>query len=186
MLALPTFGFSQPTGTLPEIVHNIRLDILCDWIEGSVLFYDATVSKTDLVEILTERGIYNDSDLALSIINEAWNELKRRLRCFEEDSPFSFIRRTIKNKYSWQGSPAHSFCMILSMPQCYADWSTSFFRGDYSEQGRLFELLTKASIENQFSGWEVYQTGWSRTNIVSLSDIVDEIANRLGEIKGEI
>ena len=71
MLALPTSGFSQPTGTYPEIAHNIRLDILCDWIEGSVLFDNEAVSKIDIVEILTEKGIYNNSDLALNIVNAA-------------------------------------------------------------------------------------------------------------------
>ena len=88
MLALPTLGFSQPTGTPPEMVHNIKLDILCDWIEGSILFHDEVVSKTDVVEILTERGIYNDADMALSIVNDAWNELKRRLGCLKQGSPF--------------------------------------------------------------------------------------------------
>ena len=48
MLALPTSGFSRSAGTSPEIGHNIRLDILCDWIEGSVLFDDEAVSKTVL------------------------------------------------------------------------------------------------------------------------------------------
>ena len=170
MLALPTSGFSQPTGTSPEITHNIRLDILCDWIEGSILFDDEAVSKIDIVEILTEKGIYNDSALALNIVNEAWSELKRRFGCIEKGNPFSFIRQTIKNRYSWQENPAHSFCVLLSMPQCYKDWSTALFRNDY----------------NQFSDWQIYQTGWSRTNKMKLADIVDEISNQLGEIKGEI
>lgn len=186
MLALPTSGFSRPTGVPPEITHNIRLDILCDWIEGSVLFYDEIVSKIDLVEILTENAIYDNPDMALNIVNEAWNELNRRLRCIKEGSPFTFIHQTLKSRYSWQENPAHTFCVLLSMPQCYRDWSTALFHGNYAEQGRLFELLTKTSIENQFSGWEVYQTGWSKTNKIKLSDAVDEIANRLGEIKGEI
>ena len=70
--------------------------------------------------------------------------------------------------------------------QCYEDWSPRLNNADYSEQGRLFELLTKASIENQFSDWEVHQTDWSRTNVIKLSELVDEIASRLGEIKGNI
>ena len=186
MLALPTSGFSRSAGTSPEIGHNIRLDILCDWIEGSVLFDDEAVSKIDIVEILIEGNIYNDSNLALNVVNEAWSELKRRFGCIKEGNPFSFIRQTIKSRYPWQENPAHSFCLLLSMPRCYKDWSTALFRNDYNEQGRLFESLTKASVENQFSDWEVYQTGWSRTNRVKLADIVDEISNRLGEMKGEI
>ena len=100
MLALPTSGFSRPAGTSPEIVHNIRLDILCDWIEGSVLFDDEVVSKIDLVEILIEGNIYNDSNLALNIVNEAWSELKRRFGCIKEGNPFSFIRQNDKKQIS--------------------------------------------------------------------------------------
>ena len=186
MLALPTSNFSQPTGTPPEITHNIKLSVLCDWIEGNVLFDNEDVSKIDIVDILREEEIYDDPDIAMQLVNSAWNELKRRLRWIGNKGPFSFFNQTIRSQFSWEEAPAHSFCILLSMPQCYHDWSTALHQGDYSEQGRLFESLTKVSIENQFSDWEVYQTGWSRTNVIKLSDIVDEIANRLGEIKGEI
>ena len=67
------------------------------------------------------------------------------------------------------------------MPLCYTDWSTGLHGVGYSEQGRLFESLTKASIENQFSDWEVYHTGWSASNPVKLSELVVEVANQLGE-----
>ena len=186
MLAIPTSGFSHPTGTLPDIKHNIKLEILCDWIEGSVLFDEEALSTRDIVDILTEEGIYNDQDLAFEIASRAWNELKRRLGWIGNGNPFSFIRQTMRSVCSWEENPAHSFCVLLSMPQCYNNWSTDLHRGDYNEQGRLFELLTKASIENQFSGWEVYQTGWTRTNQVKLSDVVTEIASRLDEQKGDI
>lgn len=186
MLALPTVGFSQPTGIPPDIKHNIKLNLLCDWIEGSVLFDSEDLSTIDVVDILTEEGIYDDQDLASEIVMTAWNELKRRLGWIGDGTPFSFVRQRIKSVSSWQENPAHSFCVLLSMPQCYKDWSTHLRRGDYIEQGRLFESLTKASIENQFSDWEIYQTGWSRTNTVKLSDVVDEIASQLGEIKGDI
>ena len=187
MLALPTSkNFSQPTGTPPEIEHNIELSVLCDWIEGSVLFDNEDLSKADIVDILKEEEVYGDPDVAKELINYAWNELKRRLRWIGGKGPFSFFSQRIKSECSWQENPAHSFCILLSMPQCYDDWSTALHPGDYSEQGRLFEELTKVSIEHQFLDWEVYQTGWSRTNPIKLSDIVDEIANRLGEIKGDI
>ena len=185
MLALPTYGFSQPTGTSPE-TDTIELGILCDWIEGSVLFDQEELSTTDVVNILMAEGIYTDQDLASAIVANAWNVLKYRLHWLGERSPFSFIRRTIRSTRVWEENPGYSFCILLSMPQCYTEWSTSLRPGDYSEQGRLFESLTKVSMENQFLEWEVYQIGWSRTNVVKLSDIVDEIASRLCEIKGSI
>lgn len=187
MLAFPTIsGFSRLRNIPSEIEDNIRIDILCDWIEGSVLFGDEIVSTTDIVDILTEESIYTDSDLASNTVNEAWNELKRRLGCIKQGNPFTFIRRTIRSMDSWEDNPAHSFCIILSMPQCYRDWSTSLSNNDYTEQGRLFELLTKASVENQFTGWKIHQIGWSSSNTVQLSKAVDEIATMLGEKKGDI
>ena len=187
MLALPTSkNFSQPTGTPPEIKHNIQLSVLCDWIEGSVLFYNQNLSKIDIVDVLKEEEFYDDPDVAMELVNDAWNELKDRLVWIGGKGPFSFFSQRIKSECSWQENPAHSFCIFLSMPQCYDDWSTALRPGDYNEQAQLFEELTKVSIEHQFSDWEVYQTGWSRTKPVKLSSIVDEIANRLGEIKGEL
>ena len=185
MLALPTYGFSQPIGPSFE-TDTIELSILCDWIEGSVLFDQEELSTTDIVDILMAENIYANQDMASAIVASAWNESKRRLRWIGDGNPFSFIRRTIRSKGVWEENPAYSFCILLSMPQCYTDWKTSLHRGDYSEQGRLFELLTKGSIENQFLGWEVHQTGWSGTNTVKLSEIVDKIAGRLGEITGSI
>ena len=187
MLALPTSeNFSQPTGTPPEIEHNIELSIFCDWIEGSVLFNNEDLSKADIVDVLKEEEVYDDPDVAMELVNDAWNELAERLVWIGGKGPFSFSHQTIKSEGSWKENPAHSFCIFLSMPQCYDNWSTALRQGDYSEQGRLFEALTKVSIEHQFSDWEVYQTGWSTKNRTKLRNIVDEIANRLGEVKGEI
>lgn len=185
MLAVPTYNFSQPTGTSPE-TDTMELGILCDWIEGSVLFDQEELSTTDVVDILMEENIYTNQDMASAIVASAWNESKRRLRWIGNGSPFSFIRRTIRSKGVWEENPAYSFCILLSMPQCYTGWKTSLRYGDYNEQGRLFELLTKVSMENQFSDWEVHQTGWSRTNVSRLTEIVDEVASQLGEIKGDI
>ena len=181
MLPIPTSGFPQPTVTPPEIEHNIKLEILCDWIEASVLFDEEDLSTTDVVDILTKEEIYDDSDLALEIVEWGWRKLKRRLRWIGEGSPFSFIGRKMRRMRSWEENPAHSFCILLSMPLCYTDWSTGLHGVGYSEQGRLFESLTKASIESQFSDWEVYQAGWSVSNPVKLSEVVDEVASRLGE-----
>ena len=187
MLRLPTSGVSQPTGNPPDdITHNIELDILCDWIEGSVLFDKGSLSTTDVVSILMRENVYADQDLASHIVARAWSELKRRLSWIGVGSPFSLTRRKMSSVCSWQEKPAHSFCILLSLPQCYGDWSTALQKGDYTEQGLLFESVTKASIENQLLDWQIYQTGWSREHTEKLSDIVDEVASRLGEEKKDI
>lgn len=186
MLPIPTSGLPQPTGTPPEIEHNIKLDILCDWIEGSVLFDEEHLSSIDVVDILMKEEIYDDQDLAAQIIEWGWRKLKRRLNWLGKGNSFAFIGRRMIRMRSWEENPAHSFCILLSMPQCYTDWSTSLCGVGYSKQGWLFESLTKASIESQFSDWEVYHTGWSVSNPVKLSEVVDEVASRLGEEKKNI
>ena len=186
MLAFPTHGFSQPTGIPPEVTHNVELDILCDWIEGSVLFDQEDISTTDVVDVLIREDVYENRDLASNIVSRAWNELKRRLKWIGSGSPFLFSRRKIQSLHSWQENPAYSFCVLLSMSKCYDYWSTKLGASGYAKQGQLFESLTKASMENQFSDWEIYQTGWSATNPVKLSDVVNEVANRLGEEEGNI
>jgi hypothetical protein len=187
MLVLPTSGISSPTGSPPdEIKHNIELDIFCDWIESCVLFDEDDLSTTDVVDILMDGDIYDNPDSALQIVERAWNELKRRRRWIGKGCPFSFIGQTISAVASWEENPAYSFCILLSMPRCYEDWSTRLNSGGYSEQGRLFESLTKESIENQFLDWEVYHTGWSASNPVKLSELVVEVANQLGENTGPI
>lgn len=186
MLALPTFGLSQATGAPTDIQHNVKLEVLCDWIEGSVLFYEDNLSTADVVDVLKDEGIYENQDDAVEIVTRTWYELRRRLGWIEEASPFSFTRGTMRRVGCWEENPAHSFCVLLSMPLCYKDWSTGQCGSDYIEQGQLFESLTKASIENQFTDWEVYQTGWSQMNSMKLPDIVDNIASCLGEEKGDI
>ena len=91
MLALPTSDFSQPTGTPPDIEHNIKLSVLCDWIEGSVLFDGEDISQTDIVDILREEEVYDDPDTAMDLVTSAWNVLKRRLRWIGGKGPFPFI-----------------------------------------------------------------------------------------------
>lgn len=186
MLPIPTSDFPQPTGIPPEIEHNIKLEILCDWIEGSVLFDEEDLSTTDVVDTLIKEEIYDDQDLATQIVDWAWRKLQRRLSWIGAGSPFSFTGRRMIHMRSWEEDPAHSFCILLSMPQCYTDWSTSLCGVGQSGQGRLFESLTKASIENQFSDWEVYHAGWSASNPMKLPQVVDEVANRLGEEKKNI
>ena len=186
MLAFPTHGFSQPTGKPPEVTHNVKLDILCDWIEGSILFDEADISTTDVVDILMSESVYQDEDLASDIVTKAWNHLKRRLSWIGDGNPFHFIRRKIRSVCSWKENPAHSFCVLLSMTNCYENWSTKLNTAGYGKQGQLFEALTKAAMENQFLDWKVHQTGWSIGNPIKLSDVVNEVANLLGEEQGDI
>ena len=68
----------------------------------------------------------------------------------------------------------------------YYDWWVYEFGHDYTEQGELFELVTKASLETQFTGWVVHQTGWTRRNAAGLEQVVNEVTRHLGEQKGRL
>ena len=178
MLALPDNGMAR---SIDE--HNIRLDILCDWIEGSILFdeNEDEFSVMDVVDVLIDENIYQEQEFARNIVNDAWNEMERRLHWVGQDTPFLFRHSRVKRTSSWQDTPAHSFCVLVSLSQCYRGWWAGVSGSDYNEQGELFELLTQESLEKQFSDWEVQSTGWSRTQPTRLYEVVDRVANCLGE-----
>jgi hypothetical protein len=179
MLRLPTKGFSRSIN-----VHNSRLDVACDWLEGSVLFAEDRISTTDVIDVLIEEQMYDDQDFASEFVDNIWSELKRREKLLGSGSPFVIASAKIKRKYSWNEAIAHSFCLIVSLLPYYPKLAEQF-GNDYTEQGELFELLTKESLEKQFSGWIIFSTGWTRTNAKKIGNIVQEVSDRLGEIKGD-
>ena len=67
MLALPIKGISRSVEK-----HNIDLSIMCDWIEGSVLFEDDELSQIEIADTLMEEQIYDDHDLCMEMISNAW------------------------------------------------------------------------------------------------------------------
>lgn len=181
MLKIPTKGISRSVTT-----HNVDLDVLCDWIEGSIIFAEDGLSSTDIVDALCEDHIYDDQDLADEMISNAWMELRRRAKCVGDGAAFLISGRRIKRQYtSWQDTPAHSFCLILSFAKWYKKWAEQF-GSDYTEQGALFEELTKEALEKLFSGWNIHPTGWTRTRTNKLPAVVEDVANQLGEAKGKI
>jgi len=180
VLALPTKGISRSVEK-----HNVKLDVFCDWIEGSILFSDEELSSTDIIDVLLEGLIYDDQSFAAELVADAWAELQRRETWIRVGPAFSVKHRRIKRMRSWQDNPAHSFCVLLSLSVWYRNWYRQFGR-DYTEQGELFELLTKESLEYQFSDWKIHHTGWSRTNTIKLSEVVSDIADRLGEARGQL
>lgn len=181
MLAVPTRGISR---SVTE--HNVELDVLCDWIEGSILFQDdEELSAPQVVDILIEEEIYASQDFAWERVHDAWNELRRRQDWLDRGSPVEVSARHLRRRFDWREASAHSFCLTLAFAKWYPNWASNFGH-NYTEQGELFELLTKESLERLLSGWEIYLTGWSRTHAQQLSDVVRAVANCLGESIGDI
>lgn len=181
MLALPTTGFGRSVAK-----DNVELDVLCDWIEGSILFDDGDLKQREVVKTLCDRNIYDDQDMADNLVACAWSELRRRQRFLGNGSPYKFDGQAMKLAVDpWKDAPGHAFCVLLSLAKWYKDWARKFGK-DYTIQGELFEQLTKESVEAQFTGWAVKTTGWSRTNTKKLDAVVTHVADELGEAKGDV
>ena len=71
MLTLPTKGMARSIGA-----HNVRLEALCDWIEGNVLFEQETLTGADIVDLLLEQDLYRSQDFAWEFMGNVWGELK--------------------------------------------------------------------------------------------------------------
>ena len=175
MLPIPDSGMPRSINQ-----HNIEFGFLCDWIEGSILFAEDEFSTTDIVDALIDGGIYIESDFAMQNVLNAWQELDRRLKCVAPRIPFSVSDSRVQRIISWQDAPAHSFCVLLSLGQCYKGWWNRVSGSDYNEQGELFELLTQESLREQFLDWQIKRTGSSHTQSMKLHEVVHRVANWLG------
>ncbi len=180
MLALPTTGFSYSANS-----HNVKLDVLCDWIEANILFDETELSDNDIIDSLIDGQIYADSDFASERVSSAWTELRKRQIWLTGNSPFKIVRGKIIRRLTWRNSIAHTFCLLLSLNKWYSDWAKQFGK-DYTTQGMLFEKLTKESLDLQFFDWETVLTGWSRENCNKLKEIVKDVASKLNESVGNI
>ena len=120
MLALPDVGMQRSVNS-----HNIKFDVLCDWIEGSILFDENknAFSVMDVTDVLVDSGIYDDQDFAMQIVGDAWRELGCRLNRITPMKPFSITYPRVEPRIdSWEDVPAYSFCVLLSLGRCYQNW----------------------------------------------------------------
>jgi hypothetical protein len=180
VLQFPTSGFAKSVGS-----DNVDLAAFCDWIEANLLFDEIRISKSDLVDTLCDETLYEDQDMASAKVDDAWTELRRRQSCLNNHTCFLVSSGHITRTRAWREDTAHSFCILLAMAKWNREWAHQFGH-DYNEQGELFELLTKESMETQFPDWAIYQTGWARTNPVKLPGVVKNIADLLGEARGDL
>ena len=142
-----------------------------------------------MVNALIGNEIYDKQDFATEWVTTAWGEITRRQKTIASGSPFKVSSNRITRTMLWNEVPAHSFCLLLSLVNNYSGLSKTWnkkFKAGYNEQGELFELLTKESLEKQFGGWSSVLTGWSRSSPAKLKGVVDAIVNQLGEKKGEL
>lgn len=173
MLTTPVKGFARSVNA-----HNVRLDVLADWIEGCITFDDEVLSQSDIVDVLLEDGIYDSQDFAKTRVGDAYLELKRRSHILGEVCPFSVHGLNVNRLRQWQETPSYSFCLMLSLQVSYRDRFKKL-KPDYSEQGILFERLTSESLSRL--GWKVHLTGWSKKATASIRNRLEALSEHLGE-----
>ncbi len=173
MLYLPETGFQRSVRE-----HNVRLDILVDWIEGSVAFIDEELSQTDVIDVLCENGVYSKQDFASQRVTDAWREMHRRGESVVKGAPFRVSGRRIRRCHAWADNPTYSFCLLLSLQAWYKKWAKQFGQ-DFTEQGELFERLTVECLE--YLGWDVFRPGWSPDNAATIRMVVENVSTHIGE-----
>ena len=181
MLSIPR-GF-QPS----EKAHNIDNATFLDWVEATMLIAEEELSPTNIIDYLIEEQLYDydNQDFASEYVSSGWADLKGRLSWLGCHSPIIFDDRWMMRRLEWTEVPAHSFCLIVSFGPRYDDWGADF-GPDYTKQGELFELVTKAAMEMRFSGWQFLHTGWGRDKTSKLPDVVSEITSYINEPIGNI
>ncbi len=180
MLELPRAGMQ-----LSVERHNVELDALCDWLEASALFDEEEPSRSEVVDILIENTIYRRQDFAMEMVQNAWGELERRQSWAGRGAAIEVFGQRLRPLGAWQDWPAHSFCLALACARLYPDWRSQF-GPDYTQQGDLFESLTKESLERILPGWRAHRTGWTPTRPIGLAAAAADVASRLGEQLGDV
>jgi len=178
MLALPEFGMSRSVG-----MHNVRLSVLCDWVEASVLFSDNSISKSSVVDALLENEVYDSQDFASEIVENAWNVLSARVNYLKSPLGLSVVGNRISKKDVWSQFPAYGFCMALACADLYPTWAKNWHT-PHSVQGDYFEELAAESFQMNLTGWTIKRVGWSPTNPVKLKTTIHALISDLHEVEG--
>lgn len=179
MLALPNLGMGRSVSK-----HNVNLNILCDWIEASVVFDDEQLSKSDVIDILMEEQIYASQSFASERVDDAWAVIARRMNYLSQPLGISVSGNRINRVDDWEKLPAYGFCLALSCVDFYAQLPPGW-GGEHVVQGNLFEELALEAFNQTLPGWTIKRIGWSATNDPkSLSDALPTILSDLNESAG--
>ncbi|MDA1013395.1 MAG: hypothetical protein O3A00_02955 [Planctomycetota bacterium] len=167
--------------------HQTPFDLFCDWIEGSALFDQPEIAVSDVADVLIEEQIYDEDnwDFCTSFIHRGFAELRKRQQWLGKGASLRVDSNRIKRRSEWPDVPGHSFCLLVAIAGSFEEFHRTF-GPDFTEQGSLFEELTIAAVEQAFSGWRVFPTGWSRNRAIRLTDAVPKLAAEVGEEFGEV
>jgi hypothetical protein len=167
-----------------ECDASTEIEVACDWLEASVLFSGASISKPEASDLLKDESIFPDASTAAVFIDDVWRQLRSRRIQQGCSGPFAFdYQRMSLHLQHWEEAPAHAFLLLLSHP--FAK-SLPLKRvlgkrmgPDYTVQGDLFERLVEAACVVLWPTWTVHKTGWSTTKPQHLPAVVEDVARKL-------
>lgn len=172
MLRMPDSGFTRSVKK-----NRIAVELLGDWIEGSLYFAENRVSNSDIVDILEENHICDAQGIGHEIAAEGFVEVKERRRITGDFDGITFRPTGASLSTDWRQSPVEAFFLLLSLFRAYDNFPGD--ARDMGEQGIIFEELVQALLQNMFQGWEVLKVGWSKDDPVSITEVARDLANRL-------
>jgi hypothetical protein len=155
------------------------MDVLCDWVEASILFDDGRLSMSDVSDILMENNVYSDQDFAAERLESVWETIRRRQNWIGVSRLLQVQPRSIERVVEWRDAPAHAFCIAVALREMYQGFS-DYIGDNYMEQGSLFERVTAEALTAW--GWSTYITGWSGLgNTLAFQNAITDIGDRLHE-----
>jgi hypothetical protein len=162
--------------------HNSDLNVLCDWIEASVVFENDHLSKSDVTTALQQFQIYEKQGFATEIVDVAWSVIASRMKYLNAPLGIQVSGNRITRSATWDTFPAYGFCLALACAQFYPSWVKQW--GAATVRGELFEELAQESFSTTLSGWKVRRVGWSPGNPTKLCAAIDSIISDLNEVEG--
>lgn len=183
LLAVPEKGFQRSVN-----VNNVDRIAFADWIDASTLFLGESTSVSEIIDVLTEAGVLdayeedgqdeNSQSLAASVAWEGLNAFETFLNYSARGEQITISRDLIASKITWDDDPYRSFLLCLSLTESYPQWAKAC--AEIGDQGLLFEQLSAEACRSIFSGWEIYDTAWSKDEPKKILDVVGDLSGLLG------
>ena len=92
MLALPSSGIKRSIEK-----HNVDHDVLCDWLEASVLFNEPKISGSEFVDLVVSEHFYDDQDFAWELYDTLLLRLQHRADALGSAYPIACSGRVISS-----------------------------------------------------------------------------------------
>ncbi len=172
MLELPDSKVNRSVDAI-----NIDFNVFNDWLEASLLFGIAPITKNLIVDVLLEEDICVEQDYARLIADESWSKLENRISNKKTNPTLAIEAENITATHNWTENVARSFFLTISLNPYYKEWAKT--NRDNPGQGRLFERLIVELCPFIFKGWKVLPIGWSSTTTASLPELVTFISSAL-------